>query len=105
MMMRVGMAALAAVVIMAGCAGTPEPVEVAAVAQPKVAVAGEGEARGRLDPKEVVCKKLPPTTGTRLSKGKETCQTREDWAAQEARSRSATRDMQEGGAISRDKSD
>lgn len=104
-----GLAVLGMAMGLAACAGAPDEGPPPLMVMP-VAVEGDPAAAGepvkaRLDPTEVICRTLPPPTGSRISKGGQICQTRAEWTQQEERSRAATRDMQEFGAVSRDKSD
>lgn len=68
--------------------GTAASAEQAAPAETEAAAPAAGteapaEATSNEDPDEVICKRLPAETGTRLGKRKE-CRTRREWADIEA---------------------
>ena len=58
---------------------TPPPATEGQTAATAETAAPAGEAKPAEDPNEVVCKKLPSETGTRLGKNRKECHTRLEW--------------------------
>jgi hypothetical protein len=77
-----------ALLTLAGSPASAEQAQPSASAETEAATSAAGteapaEAKSGEDPDEVICKKLPAETGTRLGKRKE-CRTRREWQDIEA---------------------
>lgn len=70
----------------------PPPAEGQTVAPPaQPADTGQPSAPAE-DPNEVICKRLPPETGTRLGKNRKECHTRSEWNQIAEEAKQATED-------------
>ena len=66
-------------------------------AQPAATDTAQQPATPAEDPNEVICKKLPPETGTRLARAKKECHTRREWEEMAEEAKQSTEKAQNPG--------
>ncbi|MFM9862818.1 MAG: hypothetical protein ACKVRO_04345 [Micropepsaceae bacterium] len=72
----------------------PPPAEGQTAAPPAQPAEASPPAAPAEDPNEVICKKLPSETGTRLNRSRKECHTRREWAQIAEESKSTTESAQ-----------